>query len=315
MINSKIAVKNITKLCLPIFWSFMITLSNEVVKHDFSIGKIIESIFPIFFNQYWFMTVYFFLYLLIPLMNEGIKNFNVKQELYCATLGLVIMLPNNFFYGSIIGGQLVNFVVVYFFGASIRKHNLLQRDWFKRLSFWSCWLSIILTLVVAFGFSFVGFSLKNVKLLKVAGLLTDGVTQTFFCLFIALGFFTWIGSKKLGYYKFVNTVAATTFGIYLIHDNGLMRAFLWIKIFHMENLIGMPIYGVAYALVVVLLVFVSCSLLEFIRKQMFSRLENRIADKVDNSVKQILTVILVRMRLVFLFRKYPIARYLSTSVQ
>lgn len=280
MINSKIALKKVVKLWLPIFfWSIMVTLSYEVVKHDFSIGKIIQSALPIFFNQYWFMTVYFFLYLLIPLINEAIRNFSIKQELWCITLGLVIMFPNNFFYGSVVGGQLVNFVVVYFIGAFIREHDLLQEKQFKFLSTWSCWLSVILIFITAFGFSFIGFSLKSVRLLKAASFFTDGLTETFFCLFIALGLFAWIGSKKIGYHKFINTVATTTFGIYLIHDNGLMRALLWIKVFHMENLIRTPIYGVMYVLIVVLIVFVSCSLLEFIRKLIFSKFENKIASK------------------------------------
>ncbi|MBT9013034.1 hypothetical protein BTI85_09295, partial [Lactobacillus delbrueckii subsp. bulgaricus] len=207
---------------------------------DFSIKKIVESALPIFFNQYWFMTVYFFLYLLIPLMNEGIRNFSIKQELWFITLGLVIMFPNNFFYGSVVGGQLVNFVVVYFIGAFIREHSLLQEKRFRFLSTWSCWLSVILIFITSFGFSFIGFSLKSVRLLKAASFFTDGSTETFFCLFIALGLFAWIGSKKIGYHKFINTVATTTFGIYLIHDNGLISTLLWIKVFHMENLIGTP---------------------------------------------------------------------------
>ncbi|MGZ1298247.1 hypothetical protein ACXO7U_09720, partial [Lactobacillus delbrueckii subsp. bulgaricus] len=47
------------------------------------------------------------------------------------------------------------------------------------------------------------------------------------------------------------------------------------------NLIGTPIYGVMYVLIVVLIVFVSCSILEFIRKQIFSKFENELASKSD----------------------------------
>lgn len=293
MVNSKISIKKITKLWLPIFfWSVTITLSDEIVRHNFSIVKTIKSILPIFFNQYWFMTVYFFMYLLIPLMNKSIKSFSIKQELWCTILGVIIMFPSRFFYGSLVGGQLVNFVIVYFIGAFVREHNLLNKNWFKRWSFCLCWMSISLTVMTAFAFSFIGFRLKNIKLLKAASFLTDGETQTFFCVFIALGFFAWIGSKKLGYHKFINTVATTTFGIYLIHDNVLMRDLLWNKILHMKNLIRMPINGVVYVLLAVLLVFAICSLLEFIRKQIFGGLENSIADKASIFGNQMLKQIL-----------------------
>ncbi|MBT8993670.1 hypothetical protein BTH81_09150 [Lactobacillus delbrueckii subsp. bulgaricus] len=62
MVNSKILVRKIIKLWLPIFfWSVMITLSFEVATHDFSVWKTIKSVFPILFSQYYSMTVYFFL--------------------------------------------------------------------------------------------------------------------------------------------------------------------------------------------------------------------------------------------------------------
>lgn len=289
MVNSKISVRKIIKLWLPIFfWSVMITLSFEVATHDFSVWKTIKSVFPILFSQYWFMTVYFFMYLLIPIMNTAIKNFSINQEIWCVILGMIIMFPNRFLYGSLVGGQLVNFVIIYLIGAFIRKNSLLKRKWFTRLSFSLCWLSMFLTIVTSFSFSFVGFSSKKITLLKAASFLTDGETQTFFCLFIAMGMFAWIGSKKLGYHKCVNTIASTTFGIYLIHDNGHVQTVLWNGFFHMKDLIGMTSYGVAYVFGVVLLVFVICSLLEFTRKKLFGRLENIIANKLDAYVNQLL---------------------------
>lgn len=289
MVNSKISIRKIAKLWLPIFfWSVLITLCFEIGNHDFSAWKTIRSAFPIFFSQYWFMTVYFFMYLLIPLMNVAIKNFSVKQKLWCVILGMIIMLPSHFLYGSLVGGQLINFIVVYLIGALIKENRLLKRQWFTRLSCWLCWLSILLVVVTSFAFSFAGFSLKNMALLKAASFLTDGETQTFFCLFIAMGMFAWVGSKKLEYNKCINTIAATTFGVYLIHDNGAVQAVLWNKIFHMNNLIKIPVYGVVYVFGVVLLVFVICSLLEFTRKQLFGRLENRIANKLDSFGNQLL---------------------------
>lgn len=64
MINSKISLGKVIKLWLPIFfWSIILfgTL-NLFYLHSFSVNNLIKSIFPILFNQYWFMTVYFFMY-------------------------------------------------------------------------------------------------------------------------------------------------------------------------------------------------------------------------------------------------------------
>ncbi|MGP1565589.1 MAG: hypothetical protein ACTTHU_09210 [Treponema sp.] len=45
-------------------------------------------------------------------------------------------------------------------------------------------------------------------------------------LLLLIGFSKW----NIGCKKGINTVASTTFGIYLIHDNHLLRPFLWIDL-------------------------------------------------------------------------------------
>lgn len=76
MINSKITLKKIIKLWLPIFfWSLILYLiMGKVTSNPFTIKSLIKSIFPIVFAQYWFMTAYFFMYLLIPILNIIVKN-------------------------------------------------------------------------------------------------------------------------------------------------------------------------------------------------------------------------------------------------
>ena len=68
MIYSHITLAKIIKLWLPIFfWSILLySFVGIMINNEFSIKNTITSFFPIIFNQYWFMTVYVFMYCLIP---------------------------------------------------------------------------------------------------------------------------------------------------------------------------------------------------------------------------------------------------------
>ena len=82
MINSRITLKKIVKLWLPIFfWSVILYLiMGKFAGYSFTVKDLIKSIFPIVFAQYWFMTAYFFMYLLIPFLNIIVKNIVSKKK-------------------------------------------------------------------------------------------------------------------------------------------------------------------------------------------------------------------------------------------
>ena len=73
MLYSHISVKKLVKLWLPIFfWSVILTVVFDTMSGHFSLIKLVESAFPIIFNQYWFMTAYLFTYLLkLPTFVSG----------------------------------------------------------------------------------------------------------------------------------------------------------------------------------------------------------------------------------------------------
>lgn len=285
MIYSKVTVKKIIKLWLPIlFWSVILTLGLEYLQHSFSFKSAIKSFFPIITNQYWFMTTYVFLYILIPFINSYILQLNVKKELWLIILGLIIFLPGHFLYGQDVWSGFTYFIIVYFFGAIIRKHKLLIKNWFNHFGKIILWFALVITFVVSFSFSYLGFQFNKPKLVSYATVLIG--QTTFICLLAAVGIFIEIGSKKIKYNKFINSIASTTFGIYLIHDNPTVREWLWTKALHFPNLISKPAYIIFYILFVVLIIFFVCSILEMIRKTIFSRVENKIANKSEIILKK-----------------------------
>lgn len=73
---------------------------------------------------------------------------------------------------------------------------------------------------------------------------------------------------KLKYNKLINIISSTTLGIYLIHDNKLVREFLWKNYFKVyehfkdTNLL-------TYSLKIIILVFTICCILDFLRQKLF----------------------------------------------
>lgn len=288
MVNSKISLKKVVKLWLPIFfWSVLLTIVVGSITHQLTVGGIVKSIFPIIFNQYWFMTTYVFMYLLIPEINVVLNHINIRQEVFLIILGLVIIFPSNhYFYGSYVDVWLINFCIAYCFGGIIRKHDLLKQNWFKRLSIFLLCFSILVDFLFTFSLTYLGFKLQSTKFIRYSRFADGGLT--IFCFLAAIGVFVWLGSKQMKYHRWINVIASTTFGIYLIHDNRMMENFLWLDILHMKSMISQPAYVVFYILLICLIVFIICSILEYFRKLLFQKLENKMANRLDKSANRLI---------------------------
>lgn len=299
MLHSKISVKKVVKLWLPIFfWSVVLALFfGGTITHELTIKSMTESLFPILSNQYWFMSTYVFMYLLAPLMNKMLLAIDIKEELLLVFVGLIVTFPGSHLYGKVINSQLIYLCFTYCFGGLIRKHELLSQNWFKILTTILFQLGILTNVLVSFGFSFIGFEFHKQSFIKHASVLV--INSGTICLLLAISIFTWLGGKNIGYNKFINNIAATTFGIYLIHDNNFVRNFLWDDLLHMKRLSFQPAYIVFYVLLVCVIIFVICSLLEFIRQSLFSNLENSLASLADSAWKKVANKVSTKFQLSF----------------
>lgn len=294
MINSNISLKKVIKLWFPVFfWSVSLTLICGTILKQISIVNIIKSCLPIFFNQYWFITVYVIMYLFIPFMNKFITQLDIKQELFFVMLALIIIFPGHHFYGVALVDWFDKFCIAYCFGALIRKHDLLTQHRFISLGKCLLLLGFSVAILFSFVFSYLAFKFDKISFIKYSELSDQGLN--IFCFFAALGLFIWIGSKTLNYNHVINTIASTTFGIYLIHDNTYVRPLLWLKTLHMNNLLSQPAYTIFYVLLVCVLIFSICSLMEYIRKRLFGHFENRLCNWANKYFTNLINLLSTKM--------------------
>ena len=279
MVNSHITLGKIIKLWLPIFfWSVVLFFVMGVPLHQFTISNLIKGVFPIIFNQYWFMTVYFFMYLLIPILNSIVNWVNSRRrKIYFIILGIMIMISGcPLFFGGAAqtGSQLLGFCFVYCIGAFLRKDNFLEKTNVVKKSNWIFLCLFLLEIILITILTWLNIRFNSETMLKII----HGLALSYWALFVvfeAIGMFIWIGSTNIGYHPIVNKIATITFGVYLISDNNYVRDFLWKTLLHMNNMIAKnPIIMAGYAIFASAVVFIASGCLEYIRKLIFKKLEN-----------------------------------------
>lgn len=258
--------------------------------------------FPINLNEYWFFQNYLLLYCLIPFINKGILNMNKKtfQKMIIVMFIVFSIIPTvtggEFFFNN--GFSLYQFVFLYILGAYLRKYPIDKSYIFKIMSknmykivlitiFFVCFISNYVLYSYADSISWInsGFKLISNYIKWACG--------NYSCPFVVIQsvvYFLYFGTLQFNS-KLINKIASFTFGIYLIHDNNFVREkiYIWLKI---NN--G-PIYSysfVIYMIIVSIIIFVVCMLIEFIRQIISKKIQNlrliiKLKDKYYNFTKNI----------------------------
>ena len=78
-------------------------------------------------------------------------------------------------------------------------------------------------------------------------------------------------SLDIPHSKIINLLASATFGVYLIHDNNFVRPFLWRIVFKNASYQNSP-YLIPYSIAVIIIVYISCTVIELIRAKLFKLL-------------------------------------------
>ena len=110
-------------------------------------------------------------------------------------------------------------------------------------------------------------------------------SNTFLAVLTGLSSFMLFKNIKIKYNKIINTISATTFGVFLIHANGeAMRQWLWKDVLDNVGMYDSPLMPL-HAILSVIGVFVVCSLLDLLRinfiEKPFFKLWDKHWDKIS----------------------------------
>ena len=276
-------IKKIVALYLQLFFYSVFIFLGFVIfsKQDFSIKAYIQNFMPIIFQKYWFMTCYVFLFVLSPFINKFLNGLKRKEHLnfLLVTIFLFSFIPT-FTTFQIYANELIQLITFYSIGAYFKKYpkNIFNN---KKLSFRLLIVTILLLLlsVAVCDIMSVKYSFFNRYTTHLFN--RNSIIAILFCVSL---FNTFINKKEFNN-KLINKIGGCTLGVYLIHDNYLIRDLLWNKIFKNYNFVESK-YLILHMVITILIVYIVCTIIEYIRKNTVEKLTNKIIiSKIDNLQK------------------------------
>lgn len=268
MINSKFKFEKLIKLIAEVFFysvlSIIIFYGFGLMKFD--IKTFIKSFLPITYSMYWFATAYVVMYIFTPFINLFINNLTQKNHLKLITTLIILwsIIPT-FTNGSPGYSNLGWFITIYIIASYIR---LYPNSYFEKckanMTFAILSYAIIILSVIVFDIlgSKINFFAKNATYFA-------GMTNIVM-LICSITLFLGYKNLKINYNKLINKIAVSMFGVYLIHDNTLVRPFIWQQIFKNRNYFNSP-FLFLHAFITIIIVFISCVLIDQIRLYIFER--------------------------------------------
>ena len=233
------------------------------------------SILPLSKGHYWFATSFFVLMLLSPFLNVFIKSTSRTQLLASiwVLLGIYLLLPT-FFEVYLSYSTLSRFLILYLTAGYIRLYSDGCHSRFRRHL-----MGFIVLIALAFlwdaAANFWGQRMENDTLLEKANLFSHNML---FIYVAALELFLSFLCAKPRSNRYINNFAALTFGVYLFHENQLLRS-VWQSVFKTAQFVDSS-WLLLHALCAIPSVYLAGSLVEFLRQRTFGRLWEALTDRV-----------------------------------
>lgn len=264
MCRSKITLRKFLKLFLEIeFYTIIIYLIFVITGYnDFSPLAFTKIVFWFILRPIHDSFIHCFLifWLFIPFLNILINNLNRRQHRLLVILSIIIY--------TVIGsmpkvGITFNyvewFIVLYFIASYLRNYQL---RWLNG-KYAGCLM--VLSILLAVG-SVVALRWLNVfKGMNYGAYFFVIDVNKVFALLVAVTSFSWFKDLKMPHVPLINTIGATTFGVFLIHTRtSIMRQWLWKDTIDVTGHYTFVHY-ILFSLIVVIVVFVICSLIDYLR--------------------------------------------------
>lgn len=275
LINSKFKVQKLIKLVLEVFlYSTGILILFWIFKLEtIGIKVIIKSIFPIIFSQYWFITSYIIMYILSPFLNKFLKNLSKMEYIRLLIVLTVLLSIVPTFTTNYLGfGNVFWFIFIYFISGYI---SIFYNDTIKPKQ---CLLIFVVSFTIIF---------LSAILLNILGKYNEvffynatyfGQMNSIFILICTIFLFLYFKNIDIQYF-IINKVSVTTLGIYLIHDNSLVRKILWTKITK-NNLFYNSDFLILHSVISIVLVFITSMGIEYLRNKFFNKILLKISELI-----------------------------------
>lgn len=283
MCTKNITLRKFLKLYLwVVFYNIIITSIFVLSGYHCISWRSLLILFPVrTIHSGSFVSAFLVWWLFIPFLNVLINNLTRKKHLMLIVLTFIVFSIYPFAYKIfyIDLNPICWFSTLYIMASYIRKypsnipHESSARFWRR--------LSVVLILLGMFSiYSILILSTHLNKYLYPYYIISD--SQQPLALFIAISTFMWFKNLRIKNSKIINTIAASSFGVLLIHANSdEMRQWLWKDTIDCVGHYAMDYYWL-YAIGCVLVIYIICTIIDIIRIKTIEKPTLNITEKLCN---------------------------------
>ena len=264
MCTSQITLRKFLKLLLEIeFYKIIIGIIFILVGKESFSSEWLLGLLPVRNIKTGFVSSFLLFFLLIPFLNILVRNMTQKQHmLLMALLFFLYTILSTVPVFSVDMNYVSWFCVLFVYASFMRMYDFP----FKENNKTWLGLSLLCILVSIASVILIRFSPRRIN---PYWFVSD--SNKLMALWTAICLFNFFRTLKMPNCRFVNEVAATTFGVLLIHANSdTMRMWLWGEYFDNVGHMYISHYAIR-AIVVVLLVFAVCSCIDYLRIKLLEK--------------------------------------------
>ena len=267
MCKSKITLEKFLKLLLEVeFYRIVIYFVFCIFGvSSFGIKSFVKALLPITTVSNGFTAAYLLFYLFIPFLNILISGMDKRLHLLLIGLCLMIytILPTIGL--TVVFNYITWFCIIYLIGSYIRlyPHKLFESKkvwgWVAIMTLVASWVSVIAGAWILSKYD------KNVVYWFVAD------SNKILAVATAISGFMFFKNLNIGYKKWINKIAASAFGVFLIHANSAaMRQWLWVDILDNVGIYNTNSF-ILHAVISVIGIYIVCTVIDMIRIKVFER--------------------------------------------
>ena len=275
-----------------IFYTSSITFYFNRFRTEFKTKKVnYRNFFPVIFGVYWYLSRYFGMYLFLPVINKGIV-YLTKSEFRNVIMSFIIICiiekyilnPRGEPFNINNGYSVVWLLICFIMGAYFRKFNYNYHGYTK-------FIFCILLLNVYFFSTYFCYNIYNISFYQidnVKGYYKKKIMIYLKQIFIkricslpmilqSISVLLFLTQIKYNKYltKIITFIGPLTFGVYIISEHGLIRAFFIGKLFTKDS-INLPLHSVITLILLrALKVFTISACIDYLRHIIFTFLRIR----------------------------------------
>lgn len=271
MCKKDITIKKFVKLISEVlFYNIIIYTIFVLSGYDtFNLKECIKNILPITAIASGFTSAFLVFYLFIPFLNIFIKAMTEKQHLTLIILLLSVytIWPSLKFHVAF--NYVTWFCVLYFMAAYFRLYN---RPNFKNKKTYKYFaMGMLIISWIAVGVLSTIASLIPGKDIVYWGYFFIADSNKILAVLTAAAVFMYFKNLDIGYCKWINKIAASAFGVLLIHANSdTMRQWLWKDTLNNVGWFNSP-YEFLHLFCSVIGIYIICTLIDMLRIKFIER--------------------------------------------